>query len=171
MISCPGCNPDADPLPKKIMQVEGKTETGTPKAMILIALASSEGGEVIVDSQMDALSFSLINIIIVFFVLILLQGVIQLIKFVFYKKPSDPVEIAPPINKTDNEVEKSATATSDKEGDVPAKIAAACAAVAANLDGIPHRIVSIRRLTPQSLWIQSARMENMRNNAMLRHRR
>lgn len=123
------------------------------------------------ESQINALSFSLINILIVFAVLLILQGIIQLIKFVAYKKPGDPAEKKTSVNKQDKETEEIADRKQAKEGDIPLKVVAACAAIAASLDGAPHRIVSIRRLTPQSLWIQSARLENITSNAMLRHRR
>lgn len=123
------------------------------------------------ESQIDALSFSVINMIIVFAVLLLLQGIIQLIRFVAYKKSGDPAEKKTSVNKPDKEAEERAGRKHTREGDIPLKVVAACAAIAASLGGAPHRIVSIRRVTPQSLWIQSARLENITSNAMLRHRR
>ncbi|MGA8942338.1 MAG: OadG family protein [Thermoactinomyces sp.] len=126
------------------------------------------------ESQIDALSFSVINLIIVFVVLLILQGVIQLIKFVAYKKPDDSTgkktSVTEPVEPVD-QTKDAAPGESVSERNIQVKAAAVCAAIAASMDGKPHRIVQIRRLTPQSMWIQSARMENITSNAMLRHRR
>lgn len=123
------------------------------------------------EPQINIGTFALINITVVFAVLIVLAVVIQLIKFAAYKKPGDPAEKKTSVTKPDKETEEIADRKQAKEGDIPLKAVAACAAIAASLDDTPHRIVSIRRLTPQSLWIQSARLENITSNAMLRHRR
>jgi Na+-transporting methylmalonyl-CoA/oxaloacetate decarboxylase gamma subunit len=112
---------------------------------------------------------------IVFAVLILLAVVIQVIKAVAYKEPGSPAAKKtgdPPANNPAAKAAEGAVAVKPAgAGDIPVRVAAACAAVAAYLDGAPHRIVSIRRLTPRSLWVQAARMENITSGVIPRHRR
>ncbi len=123
------------------------------------------------ETQISTGAFALINIVVVFTVLILLAGVIQLTSFLVNKKPKTEKKTlaTEPVQRT----EELPVEESSSKGDISLKVAAACAAVAASLDGVPHRIVSIKRATSQNrnLWSQYARMENMSSNAMLRNRR
>ncbi|WP_258360379.1 OadG family protein [Moorella sulfitireducens (nom. illeg.)] len=127
------------------------------------------------ENQIGALMLTIIDMTIVFAVLFLLAGVIQVIKVLNYKRDGTKAEKKTEALGSVNPGIKVPGGARDVKpamaGDTPLKVAAACAAVAAYLEGAPYRIVSIRKMTSLSLWVQAARMENISSGEIQRHRR
>lgn len=96
------------------------------------------------ENQISAAALAFIDMTIVFAILFFLAGVIQLIKAVAYKGAGTPAEKKTEASPAVNPDAKEAAGTGAVEpaggGDVPVKVAAACAAVAAYLEGTSYRI-------------------------------
>ncbi|MCG0277789.1 MAG: OadG family protein [Thermanaeromonas sp.] len=123
------------------------------------------------EHQMDALLLSLVNITIVFAVLFFLALVINLIKFAAdalgtnRKTKGQATEVAREIQAVETREKDRAPGVS------PAKVAAACAAVAACLGEEGFKVVSMKKPSPFDPWAHMGRLENMTSSQIPRDRR